>query len=140
MAHLEYVNNINAVHDILFDSHKQLIANVCGYLNCSDRVDEITAKFLDAGCKPRRAKRDPKAPRKAKSAYMFFCDSERPKLPEKAGGGQMSCIEMAKELGERWRKLEEKDKTQFRTSAEADKTRYNDEMQAYKNTLWTAST
>ena len=131
MAHLEYYDNVKSMNDVIFLSHKQLIENICVYLKCPERSGELQKKFLDESLKIKKAKRDPLQPKRAKSAYMFFCENERSKLDSK-----LTCIDMAKELGERWRGLGEEAKVLYKEKALEDKERYANEMQTYKNNLY----
>ena len=131
MAHIEYYENIKMINDTLYHSHSQLIENVCNYLNCPERTTEVQKKFLDETIRMKKAKRDPNQPKRAKSAYMIFCDSERGNLDSGT-----SCIDQAKELGKRWTKLNDTKKQNFKQLAEEDKKRYTLEMDVYKNNLF----
>jgi len=80
-----------------------------------------------AGKRKKRAK-DPSAPKRALSAFFFFCGDERPEV--RAAHPEWSVAEVAKELGKRWEKVTNKSKYEAR--AEADKARYAKEMEAYR--------
>ena len=85
MSHLVYYNNLVGVNDIFFNSHKSLIQRVCKELGQEDKATEIITKLLD---KPDwKAKRDPNKPKRPKSAFLLYCDDERPKLIEKEKKG-----------------------------------------------------
>jgi arsenate reductase-like glutaredoxin family protein len=58
-----------------------------------------------------KAKKEPGEPKKAKSAYMFFCDDERKKLKEE--NPDMVFAEVNKALGDRWRQLSDEDKKPY---------------------------
>lgn len=66
------------------------------------------------GEKPKRAaraKKDPKAPKRNKSAYFFFCDDKRAETKEKYP--ELKITEISKKLAEQWKALNESDKKVF---------------------------
>lgn len=79
--------------------------------------------------KKRKRTKDPNAPKRALSAFFFFCNEERPAvrkvLPEGSGVG-----DVAKELGKRWEQV--KERSRFETLAAGDRARYEKEMAIYK--------
>ena len=132
MAHFEYADNVFNIHNTFYTSHKQLITNICTYLNAADKIDEVESMFLDVNMKPRKPKRDPHRPRKNKSAYMFFCSVQRKEIDTT----NLSCIDVAKKLGGIWRELDDKEKEKYKKMADEDKSRYADEMKVYNNKLF----
>lgn len=76
----------------------------------------------------RKRTKDPNAPKRALSAFFFFCNDERSsvkgKFPDYGVG------DIAKELGKRWGVCQEKPK--FEAMAIKDKARYAKAMEAYK--------
>merc|ERR1711973_617593 len=78
--------------------------------------------------KKAKAKKDPNAPKRALSAFMFFAKEERPKVLK--DNPSFSVPEVGKELGARWGKLA--DKKKFEALAAKDKSRYEAEMKKYK--------
>ncbi|KAK3310324.1 high mobility group box domain-containing protein [Chaetomium strumarium] len=79
--------------------------------------------------KQRRAKKDPNAPKRGLSAYMFFANEQRENVREENPG--VSFGQVGKILGERWKALSEKQRAPYEAKAAADKKRYEDEKQAY---------
>jgi len=77
--------------------------------------------------RPRKGK-DPSAPKRGLSAYMFFSQEHRKSVqtenPE-AGFGEIGKI-----LGERWKNMSEAEKTPYTKKAAADKQRYENEKAA----------
>ncbi len=69
--------------------------------------------------------KDENAPKKGLSAYIFFCQDERPKA--KADG--VEGKDLMKECGERWAKVSEKDKKKYEDMAAKDKERYERECE-----------
>ena len=81
--------------------------------------------------KPRRTKKDPNAPKRGLSAYMFFANEQRDNVREENPG--VSFGQVGKILGERWKALSEKQRMPYEAKAAADKKRYEDEKQAYNS-------
>jgi len=83
--------------------------------------------------KPTRGRRgkqkDPKAPKRGLSAYMFFANEQRESVRDENPG--VSFGQVGKILGERWKALTEKQRGPYEAKAAADKKRYEDEKQAY---------
>jgi len=78
-----------------------------------------------------KAKKDPNKPKRAKSAYIFFCSAMRAIVKEDMGDAK--ATEVTKELGKRWRELDEDDKVQYQDLADKDKERYAEEMEVYSS-------
>ncbi|KAM0330089.1 hypothetical protein ACHAQA_004260 [Verticillium albo-atrum] len=79
--------------------------------------------------KAKRAKKDPNAPKRGLSAYMFFANEQRENVREENPG--ISFGQVGKLLGERWKALNEKQRGPYEAKAVADKKRYEDEKAAY---------
>merc|ERR1719189_3130791 len=77
--------------------------------------------------KVKKAK-DPNAPKRGLSAFMFFAKEERPAVLK--AHPDFKVPEVGKELGARWAKLG--DKSKFDGLAAKDKARYEAEMKKYK--------
>ena len=75
----------------------------------------------------KKAKKDPNAPKRPKSAYLFFCDAERPTLKEEG----LDFKETGKLLGKQWKELSDDDKVEYNELYTEDKTRYENEMKDY---------
>lgn len=69
-------------------------------------------------------------PKKSSSAYIFFSKDER--IDIKAKNPNMSFGDITKLVGEKWKKLSDKNKKKFVKMAEDDKERYNKEIEKYK--------
>ncbi|POS77012.1 structure-specific recognition protein 1 [Diaporthe helianthi] len=82
-----------------------------------------------AGTRTKRAKKDPNAPKRGLSAYMFFANEQRENVREENPG--ITFGQVGKLLGERWKALNEKQRAPYEAKAAADKKRYEDEKQAY---------
>ncbi|KAI4347620.1 hypothetical protein L6164_008418 [Bauhinia variegata] len=78
-----------------------------------------------------KKKKDPNAPKRAMSGFMFFSQMERENV-EKTNPG-ISFTEVGKVLGEKWKKMSAEEKEPHEAKARADKKRYRDEISGYKN-------
>jgi hypothetical protein len=76
--------------------------------------------------KPRRVKAAPTGPKRAKSAYLFFCTEMRDKVRGELEDN--SATNVTRELGVRWNTLKEQGKVQkYQKQAQEDKARYEKE-------------
>jgi len=78
-----------------------------------------------------KKKKDPNAPKRGLSAYMFFANEQRDKVREENPGIKFG--EVGKLLGEKWKALSEKQRAPYDAKAAADKKRYEQEKEAYNN-------
>ncbi|GES58528.1 non-histone chromosomal protein 6 [Aspergillus terreus] len=76
-----------------------------------------------------RRKKDPNAPKRGLSAYMFFANENRDKVREENPG--ITFGQVGKMLGEKWKALSEDDRRPYEEKAAADKKRYEDEKASY---------
>ena len=68
--------------------------------------------------------KDPNAPKRAKSAYLFFCDDNRDKV-KKQLGKDAKATDVTKQLGAEWNKLKAKNGTApYNKMAAKDQERY----------------
>lgn len=74
--------------------------------------------------KKKKTKKDPNAPKKGLSAYMFFVKDTRQEIKEQNPDATFG--EIGKLLGEAWKKLE--DKSKYEEMAKQDKVRYESEV------------
>ena len=124
----------NKLQTDIYNNSKELIINICTELNRDSKCDYLIEKFLD---KPVNSKKiggkikDPNAPKRNKSAYMFFAESIRAKLREKYPTDTMGDI--SKRMGKLWGSLSFKDKNKFDDMAKNDKKRYEKAMIKYKS-------
>ncbi|CAD6506327.1 BgTH12-07253 [Blumeria graminis f. sp. triticale] len=79
--------------------------------------------------KPERKKKDPNAPKRGLSAYMFFANEQRENVRLENPG--ITFGQVGKMLGERWKALSEKQRIPYTDMAMKDKTRYEEQMANY---------
>ena len=95
----------------------------------NSRLFKMVSKMDRSGLKKSRTKKDPNAPKKARTAYIIFSTEEGKRVRE--ANPEMSAIEVVKELGRRWGTLEAPKKSGYEERAAVDRERYNDEMESY---------
>lgn len=81
--------------------------------------------------KPARKKKDPNAPKRALSAYFFFCNEIRDAV--RAENPNKKITEIATLLAERWRALPDKKRVKYQKMHEEAKVKYQDAMEEYNN-------
>lgn len=79
--------------------------------------------------KKKKRKKDPNAPKRSKSAFMFFAKERRPELVK--SNPKWSFGEFGRKMGEEWRSMSDKKKAKYNNQAAADKVRYAKEMDGY---------
>jgi hypothetical protein len=87
--------------------------------------------FDTSGGKGSRKKKDPNAPKRALSAYFFFCNEVRDQI--RAENPEKKITEIAPLLAEKWRDLPEKKRAKYQKMHEEAKVKYQEEMDAYNS-------
>ena len=134
MTSLVFYNNSLDMNRVWFDSHKALIMQVCIELNCMDRFNELTKKYLGEPVKLKKVK-DPSKPKRSRSAFFYFCDEYRPDLMKACTKehGKISVGIISKQLGTMWGVA--KDRQKWDELAAEDKVRYREEMETWNNKI-----
>jgi hypothetical protein len=83
----------------------------------------------DENSLPKKAKKDPKAPKKGRSSYILFCSDNRASVKEEFPDYNPSQI--VSELGSKWKKSSEETKKNYTKKAKKDKERYIKEFEDY---------
>ena len=132
MSSYLFHNNTAGLNDLWFESHSSLLKMLCMEFGASDRIEELSQKYLGEKLKI-KAPKDPNKPKRGKSAFMFYCDKHRPKLIEeqRKGGGKVNIGTVAKTLGAGWKQIKDSQKKSFDTLAAKDKERYEKEIAEY---------
>ena len=91
------------------------------------------AKGKGAKGKKKRGKRDPDAPKRALSAFMFFAKENREALRVENGLEKKNIGAVGKILGAAWQEMDEAAREPYVQMSTDDKKRYQEEMEAYKN-------
>ena len=77
------------------------------------------------GYRQKRARKDPNAPKRSLSAFMFFSNAEAPQVRRENPNYNLG--EVAKELGRMWSEASQEMKQKYNDMANADKERYEKE-------------
>jgi len=128
----DYHNNCLEIHKLFNKSHTQLVENVCSHLQVDQSAEAIIEKFLSSSFSKIKIRKDENMPKKAKSAYLYFCTDTREEIKEDTPGLEKKMGDMSKELAKRWKELDEKLKDAYMTMAEKDKERFTIEYNDYK--------
>lgn len=131
MAHFDFHNNYVTMSDMFYESHKSVVEKVCLHLNVEpEKIDDIVEKFLGKQHKI-KSLRDPKLPKRPKSAYILFCQKQRNDV--KKANPNAKLPEIARALGKLWSECDASEREEFVKSSNEDKQRYIEEMDAYNN-------
>ncbi|KAM1600925.1 uncharacterized protein LOC126610219 isoform X1 [Malus sylvestris] len=107
---------------------------------CIDPMDALarstiswaqSAKKDGSKKKKQKKKKDPNAPKRAMSGFMFFSNMERDNVKRENPG--IAFTDVGRVLGEKWRKMSAEEKEPYEAKARQDKERYKDEISGYKN-------
>lgn len=79
--------------------------------------------------KSSRKKKDPNAPKRSLSAYMFFANENRDIVRAEHPG--ITFGQVGKFLGDKWKSMTAEDKEPYESKAAADKKRYEKEKAEY---------
>lgn len=90
-----------------------------------------TKKELKSAMKGKRTKKDPNAPKKGKTGFFIFAQEKRPYAKASLPDGA-PVTEVARMLGNMWKKLSNAEKKPYQNKASIDQQRYKNEMAAYK--------
>ena len=93
----------------------------------SSKKAEVS-KLMEAKVRTKR-KKDPNAPKKWNTSYIFFCSDYREKV--KKNNPSLSATEITSKLGEQWKTISEKEKKKYEDMSRKDKIRYEKEMESY---------
>jgi hypothetical protein len=131
-----YFNNTNELSALWYESHASVVKRVCMELGQNDNMNDVVEKILGPRPKIKKMK-DPNKPKKAKTAFMFYCDAHRPALmkAQKEKQGKINIGEIAKELGKKWKALTDKDKKPFNSKAAKSKVEQQQKMKVYQESL-----
>jgi len=122
-------NNTVDLNTIWFASHRSIIERVAIELGSADKIEILVDKFLGTEVKFKKLK-DPNAPKRAKSAFIYFCNEMRPGIREQFPELKLGGIQ--KELGKIWQSYDVNAREKFFDLHNTDKTRYAEEVEQYE--------
>ena len=99
----------------------------------AEKPKKRKAEPAEKPAKKKRKKKDPNAPKGKSSAYIMFGNATRAAIREQHP--EWSLGDVGRELGKRWKELDDAAKAPFVEKAQEDTARYDREMKAYKEKL-----
>lgn len=134
MSSILFHNDTGSLNHLWYESHKKLLTSVCIDLGEVDKISELLDKYLGNKMKIKTLK-DPNRPKRAKTAYLYFCNHKRPgimvRMKKKKEKINVGAIQ--KKLGKMWKAMTDDEKTPYDIQSNKDKERYKDEMEVYNN-------
>ena len=76
----------------------------------------------------KKKEKDPNAPKRCKSSYLYFCEEVRAGLKQERP--ELSLTELSRELGRRWQQVA--DRSKYEARAQEDRARYAGEKEEYE--------
>lgn len=129
------VKKINTLVENIFSDHVEDLNEL--WTSNQDIQKQLKSLFSSKNSVDERKKKDPLAPKRGKSAYLFFCADFRD-IVKKDLGTESKATDVTRELGSRWNILKEsKSKTdkqkiqKYEKMAAEDKSRYETEKADY---------
>jgi hypothetical protein len=120
-------NLVNFLKDIISsNTNEEQYKNIMNLLE--NRKDKLT-QFLSTS-KIKRTK-DPNAPKKWKTSYIFFCSEQRELLRNQ--NEKYKPTEITSKLADMWRKLSPSERVKYQELSNADKERYVEEKSNYSH-------
>lgn len=97
------------------------------------RIDGKSKGTAAAKKKPNKYKKAPQAPKRFKSAFIFFSSAKHPEIRKQLGekGGTEKTTNVAKLVSEAWKSLSAEDREEWEEKARQDKARYEVEKTLY---------
>ena len=128
MEKLCFHNNTVDLNSIWYTSHKDLLERLAVELGAADKIDSLIDKFLGAQTKFKKQK-DPLAPKRPRSAFIYFCNDLRADITSKFPDLRLGGIQ--KELSKIWQSYDDKQKEKYHLQNSEDKMRYEEELEQY---------
>lgn len=130
MTSMKFHNRTSDINSLWYDSHKQLIEKVAIELDVYDRVPELIETILGKEHKLKKYK-DPNAPKRPKTGFLYFCDEFRPQITEK--NPELKLGGIMKELGKLWGTYNDEEKEKYNFKYRESREKYEEELEEYIN-------
>jgi hypothetical protein len=119
-------------------ANKKMLETLSGKIDhLSETMEKLAMKFntlvsLTNG-KRKKVKKDPDAPKRAKSGYLFYCKEHRDEVSkETKDGTPIKSTDVIKILAKKWAELSEQEKKKYAEQGDKDKERYSTELKEYE--------
>merc|ERR1719219_1499129 len=110
-----------------YDTAKAKYRKSSGYAEFQEELKAWKAKAAK-----RPFPKDPNAPKRTMSSFMFFVNEQRPYVVSEFP--DMAATDVLRELGRRWGKLSTSQQAPYVVMQKEAKEEYEEELEAYKNT------
>jgi len=125
MSNISWSNLTNILNEIVSsNSTEEQSKHIMKLLK--EKKNEITPLLSNSKTK---RKKDPEAPKKWKTSYIFFCAAQRELL--KNQDVKFKATEITAKLAEMWKHLSDREKVKYEELSKQDKERYIKEMSTY---------
>lgn len=128
MNNLKFHNTTVDINHMWYRSHKELIRLVAREMGDVEKTDELVEKFLGSETKFKKHK-DPNAPKRPKTGFLFFCDEMRSEVKKTTPSLQMCGV--MKELGKMWGTYSDEQKEQFNSQSRNARSEYEEKIEEY---------
>eukprot|EP01114_Cavostelium_apophysatum_P018063 TRINITY_DN5507_c2_g1_i1.p1 TRINITY_DN5507_c2_g1~~TRINITY_DN5507_c2_g1_i1.p1 ORF type:complete len:159 (-),score=79.80 TRINITY_DN5507_c2_g1_i1:102-578(-) len=78
-----------------------------------------------------KPKKDPNAPKRPPSSYLFFCSDKRAEVKEELGA-EAKLTDVTRALAEKWKETSTEEKKKYEDQAKAAKEKYQEDLKAYE--------
>jgi len=95
-----------------------------------DAKGNLVSEYRPTGKRHRKTQKDPNAPKRWRSSFVFFTFEFRPRVMQENPG--IRFVDMGNVLGEMWRSLNPEEKKRYEDQAAQDKLRFAHEMEVYR--------
>jgi len=126
MSSTKLWNNLTSHLKKLLSDNMEDSSEVNVVMKAWEKQKSVLLKMVGFGGKKVK---DPDAPKKNLSSYIFYCNEVRNEIKEE--NPDMKATEITSELGKRWKSLTDKEKKKYVKMSLDDKKRYEEEMKDY---------
>ena len=117
----------SVLKDSLDDKNKDKVLSLWNNKKSKSTLEKILKQFEKT---TQTKKKDPNAPKKARSSYIWYCADVRESV--KAKNPEMKTPDLSREMGKMWKSLTAKQKKKYEKKAQEDRERYENEMKSYE--------
>ena len=133
MNSLKFHNTTVDINQIWYRSHKEIIRLVARELDSVEKTDELVEKLLGNETKFKKHK-DPNAPKRPKTGFLYFCDEFRSKIKDE--NMDLNMCDVMKELGKLWGTYSDEQKEKYNLKYREAHGEYEEKMEEYNMTMF----
>ena len=129
----------SSIVDTVVSDHTNVVGEVIApTAEVDEALSEALKKVVVKGCRSKKSKGDPDAPKRPMSSYFLWLKENRQSIGDEYCGdlsGKEKVTTIAKKAGEMWKELSEEEKEPFSTEAAELREVYHEKMKLYKPTV-----